>query len=212
MKTECLFSELELDALQEAMNIGFGQAAAALSDVISMHVVMHVPKISQIDQDAIANFIHQEVENPQAYSMVEQFFLGHFNGTSFLVLPEEDSRKLVHLFQIGPTDDFSESSMASLEREVILELGNIIIGACVGKVAEILEDQVHYTPPHYVSGPLSPELIRQHVNTDGSLALVFKTVFHFEQHDVIGFLFLVTGDDSTFWLKQAVGQMLEGLI
>ena len=38
-------NELEKDALQEIMNISFGQAAADLSDVIDLYVTLTVPFI-----------------------------------------------------------------------------------------------------------------------------------------------------------------------
>ena len=69
------FSALELDALQETMNIGFGQAAAALSEVISMHVILSVPKIAILKTEDIPSFVQSEIEDPSAFSMVEQFFL-----------------------------------------------------------------------------------------------------------------------------------------
>ncbi|HAP44010.1 MAG TPA: chemotaxis protein CheC [Spirochaetaceae bacterium] len=211
MSDSITFSSLELDALQETMNIGFGQAAAALSEVIDLHVVLHVPKITQIDSANIADFVQGEIDDPAAYSMVEQFFFGRFSGTSFLVLPEKESRKLVELFQIEATPERDAQPLDSLEKEIVIEIGNIIIGACVGKVAEILRDIVSYEPPRYITGPIDRDLIHRHLQANSSLALVFKTLFHFERQDVVGLLFLVTGEDSTIWLKRAVDEMIQSL-
>lgn len=205
------FTELELDALKEMMNIGFGQAAVALSEVIDMHVILNVPKIARLAPDEIASFVRSEIEDPEGFSMVEQFFLGRFNGTSFLLLPESEGEKLVMLFTDDPDIDRSGLALDSLERETIVEVGNIIIGACVGKIAELLRDVVTYQPPRYFSGPVDDALIGRHVRSSGGLALVFKTVFHFEVEDVYGLLFLVTGEDSALWLKKAVGEMIDGI-
>jgi len=207
--SECLdFSPLELDALQETMNIGFGQAAAALSEVIDMHVILHVPKISVVESGSIADYVRGEIEDPAAYSMVEQFFFGRFSGTSFLILPENESRKLVELFNEDSEPELRTEYHDSLERDILVEIGNIIIGACVGKVAEILKDVVSYQPPRYIAGPVDRELIHRHLQANGCLALVFKTLFQFERQNVKGLLFLVTGDDSAVWLKRAVDDMI----
>jgi chemotaxis protein CheC len=205
------FSELELDALKEMMNIGFGQAAVALSEVIDMHVILNVPKIAKLAPEEIASFVRGEIEDPTGFSMVEQFFLGRFNGTSFLLLPESEGEKLVQLFTNDPTIERSGLALDSLEQETIVELGNIIIGACVGKIAELLKDVVTYQPPRFFLGPVDDALISQQIRSSGGLALVFKTVFHFEAEDVYGLLFLVTGEDSAFWLKKAVDEMLVGI-
>jgi len=206
------FSALELDALQETMNIGFGQAAAALSEVISMHVILSVPKIAILEAEDIPSFVQSEIEDPSAFSMVEQFFLGHFNGTSFLLLPENEGKKLVELFDDNPEPEASsEVFFDALERDTIVEIGNIIIGACVGKIAEMLKDVVTYQPPRYFSGPLGTDLIERQLLVSGGMALVFKTIFHFDKQDVCGLLFLVTSDTSAGWLKGAVDELLGGL-
>jgi chemotaxis protein CheC len=205
------FNDLELDALKETMNIGFGQAAAALSEVIDMQVVLNVPKVAELASGDIASFVRAEIARPEGFSMVEQFFLGRFSGTSFLLLPDEEGKKLVALFDEHPDAQRSAQLLDSLERETMIEIGNIIIGACVGKIAEILEDVVTYKPPRYFSGPIDEQLIDRHVKSSSGLALVFKTVFHFEAEDVYGLLFLVIGEDSAAWLKAAVGKMLGGM-
>jgi len=207
------FSALELDALQETMNIGFGQAAAALSEVISMHVILSVPKIAMLATEEIPRFVQSEIEDPAAFSMVEQFFLGRFNGTSFLLLPKDEGEKLVKLFDENPCSEAPppDVNFDALERDTIVEIGNIIIGACVGKIAEMLNDVVTYQPPRYFSGPIGVDLIQRQLQTSGSLALVFKTVFHFDKQDVYGLLFLVTGENSAGWLRRAVDELLGGL-
>jgi chemotaxis protein CheC len=205
------FSEIELDALKEMMNIGFGQAAMALSEVMDMHVILNVPKIAKLTPAEITSFVRGEIGDPEGFSMVEQFFLGRFNGTSFLLLPTNEGEKLVNLFTDDPDIDRSGLALDSLERETIIEVGNIIIGACVGKIAELLKGIVTYQPPRYFSGPVDDALIDQQVSASGCLALVFKTVFHFETEDIYGLLFLVTGEDSASWLKKAVGEMIDGI-
>jgi len=204
-------SELQLDALRELMNIGFGQAAASLSEVIDLHVQLSVPKVLILRPSEIAAFIDSEVESRSAFSMVEQFFFGKFEGTSFLLLPEEEGRKLAGLFgaegdALPPEYDFS-----SIERETVVEIGNIIIGACVGKIAEILKDQVSFQPPRYVAAPLEHETIVKYLSGRKNLALVFKTVFHFERQDNFGFLFLVASEASLEWMRKAVDEYIGSL-
>jgi chemotaxis protein CheC len=205
------FSPLELDALQETMNIGFGQAAATLSEVINMHVILNVPKIALLSLADIPGFIEREIENPEAFIIVEQFFLGRFNGTSFLLLPENEGAKLVDIFSDDPCLERSTPSLDTLQRETVIEIGNIIIGACVGKIAEMLGDVVTYKPPRYFSGRVGTGLIEKQLISSRGMALVFKTIFHFDKQDVAGLLFLVTGESSVGWLKTAVDKLLGGM-
>jgi len=204
-------SELQLDALRELMNIGFGQAASSLSEVIDLHVQLSVPKVLILKPEEIAAFIDSEVESRSAYSMVEQFFFGKFEGTSFLLLPEDEGRKLAGLFGAEGGALPPEYDFGSLERETVVEIGNIIIGACVGKIAEMLKDQVGFQPPHFVAAPFERETIVKHLCGQKNLALVFKTIFRFERQDVFGFLFLVASESSLEWMRKAVDEFIGSL-
>jgi len=205
------FSELELDALREIMNIGFGQAASNLSEVINLNVVLSVPRIVIMETTAIGDFMHSEVGIPSDYSMVEQFFFGNFEGTSFLLLPETEGAKLATLFDVGAEQEGLDLEPGSLEREAVMEIGNIIIGACVGKIAEILKDQVQFQPPHYLTSPLVREELAKYIGHKAGLALVFKTVFNFEKQHLYGFLFLIASESSLKWVKQALSSFTAGL-
>jgi chemotaxis protein CheC len=199
-------SELQLDALRELMNIGFGQAAADLSEVIDLRVILTVPKISVLGSEEIAAFIGAELGAPTSFSMVEQFFFGRFEGTGFLLLPEDEGRKLAGLFGAESAARAPEVEIGSLEHETVVEIGNIIIGACVGKVAELLKDQVAFQAPRFISPPLEPTTIERHIS--GARNLVFKTAFRFERQDVYGFLFLVASEGSLEWMRGAVDEYL----
>lgn len=204
-----VLSELQLDALRELMNVGFGQAAVALSEVIEMHVVLTVPKILTLDPSDVAAFITSEIGSDNTFSMVEQVFFGHFAGTSFLLLPASEDRKLQALFtdEADPQLDGAESS--AFGHECFIEIGNIVIGACVGKIAELLDDQVAFRPPTYIPPPLTEAVIERQLGTQKSLALIFKTIFHFDHQDIQGFLFLVASESVLVWVKKAVDGYLK---
>jgi len=207
--SEVGFGPLELDALKELMNVGFGRAAATLSEVMDLHVVLSVPRIELVPIDELAAHVGGEVDDPKSFNVVEQFFLGQFEGSSFLLLPEDEGKRLVEL--LAGEDYAAGDSLDALERETVIEIGNIVIGACVGKVAELLGDVVTYRPPRFAAGALDRELLARYVKPGPGMALVMKTLFRFERRDVFGLLFLVTTDEGLGWLKRAVAAWLESL-
>lgn len=204
------FGSLELDALRELMNISFGRAAASLSEVIDVAVVLSVPKIDFVRLDSLAEYIRGEVEGAASFNLVEQFFFGRFEGSSFLLLPEEEGRRLVTMLthSIRPEG----ASLDALERETVMEIGNIIIGACVGKLAELLGDVVTYRPPKIYTGPLDAALLKRYLSSGPRLALVMKTLFRFEYREVYGLLFLVMTNEGIAWLHRAVAGYIERTI
>jgi len=201
-------TELEKDALQEIMNIGFGRAAADLAEIINLHVILSVPHIAVLQSDEVISYIHKQIPDTTDMSMITQFFSGKFNGGSFLVFPHGEGRKLLRIFD-GEMALLGENyDIDVLEKETLVEVGNIIIGACVGKIAEMLGDVVSYAPPRFFSQDQIFETLDDVLNGSDSFAILFKTVFNFEQYNVSGYLFLVSQQSIMPWLKQAIAEFL----
>ncbi len=201
-------TELEKDALQEIMNIGFGRAAADLAEIINLHVILSVPHIAVLQSEEVISYIHNQIPDTTDMSMITQFFSGRFNGGSFLVFPHGEGRKLLRIFD-GEMALLGENyDIDVLEKETLVEVGNIIIGACVGKIAEMLGDVVSYAPPRFFSQDQIFETLDDVLNASDSFAILFKTVFNFEQYNVSGYLFLVSQQSIMPWLKQAIAEFL----
>ncbi|MFW9804675.1 MAG: chemotaxis protein CheC, partial [Candidatus Thorarchaeota archaeon] len=96
-----------------------------------------------------------------------------------------------------------------LERETLMEVGNILIAACVGKLAELLQDVVNYTPPLVLEEKDYNDAISSGHYDPDKTAIVLKTDFAFESGNVSGFLFLITSNESIKWLKDALQFFIE---
>jgi chemotaxis protein CheC len=207
---ETRFSDEERDILQEVMNIAFGRASADLAEVIDIYVVLSVPNIRVLDASEIPRYIVEQVKAYERISLVEQVFLGKFRGMAMLIFPAGAGRDLLALLDSSDGDRTSGAeNMALLERETLMEIANILIGACVGKVAELLHDVVTYSPPRVAVGDTPREAAPAKLFDAYGTAILMKTVFGFEKQDISGFLFLLTNDESIDWLKTALHQFLE---
>ncbi len=102
------FSELELDALKEFINIGFGKAAGELSEIMNLHVMLNVPDVAILEAGEVGRFIGSDIKDHNDYSIVEQFFIGNFKGVTFLALPFNEGKKLMNIFS-----DYDDSMIES---------------------------------------------------------------------------------------------------
>lgn len=203
-----LLSPLEKDALQEIMNISFGQAAADLSDVINQYVTLTVPSIDLLKFNEVVPLISRDISDRNDMGMVKQFFSGKFNGSSVLIFPHGEGKKLLRLF--GENTDLSPAGydVDILEKETLIEISNIIMGACISKVAELLHDVVSYSPPRYYSKSQIHGALEGAFDGNESFAIFFKTMFRFKAFDASGFLFLISDQSSLEWLKKAIEDYL----
>lgn len=201
-------SEEEKEILQEIMNIAFGKAAADLAEVINIFVVLSVPHIEMLRAQELPEYLKKQIDNYDRISIVEQNFWGDFKGSAFLIFQASAGRELIAIFG-DDSDSFGAESADALEKETLMEIGNILIGACVGKLAELLKDSVTYSPPRVVTENTPNDAIPASLFDPSASAIVLKTVFSFEERNVNGFLFLVTSHDSILWLKKSLVTFME---
>src|SRR4030067_1253363 len=202
-KTQLLTSD-EIEILQEIMNIAFGKSAADLADVIDTHVVLNIPFISIMQVVELPDYIRGHVKDYNNISIVEQHFWVRFAGDALLVFSSGSGKELIAMLQCGEQMILPSDPIEILERETLMEIGNILIGACIGKVAELLNDVVTYTPPMIVLEKYYEDAISASEFDPDKTAIVLKTDFSFTDGNVSGFLFLVTSNESIQWLKDAL--------
>ncbi|MBI4848785.1 MAG: chemotaxis protein CheC [Nitrospirae bacterium] len=209
-ENQILTSE-EGEILQEIMNIAFGKSAADLADVIDTHVVLSIPFIKIMQVTELPMYIREHVKDYKKISIVEQNFWGRFKGDALLVFSSGSGKELIAMLQHGPGEisSFESDPIDILERETLMEVGNILIGACVGKLAELLKDVVTYTPPMVVVERYYTDALSERQFDVDKTAIVLKTDFSFTEGNVSGFLFLVTNNDSIKWLKEALRIFIE---
>ena len=203
------FSTMEKDILQELMNIGFGQAAADLAQVIDLSIELSVPDIQLFKACELRHHIANEVDNEIEFSLVEQYFLGKFKGIGLLVFPAKAGKQLVSLFGLQDQRNSPSEHLELLEKEAMIEVGNILIGACVGKITELLDDVVIYSPPRVMIQDVRNSTLPKNLFDPSSMAISMKTVFHLEQQEISGQLFLIANHESITWLKNALHAFME---
>ncbi|MDF1615051.1 hypothetical protein [Desulfurivibrio dismutans] len=205
-QAESTFSQNDANILEEVMNIAFGKASADLARVVDIRILLTAPRVEFLKADDLLQWIKQDTKTDDTLNMIEQNFWGKYTGSAFLAFPSSASKGLISLFDDDDLSLGAESPL--LEKETLLEVGNILIGACVGKVAELLDDNVSFSPPRLVPQVVidnpSTTAISSKLNDPDKMAIMIKTVFNFEDKDVKGFLFLVAGEESMQWLKAAL--------
>lgn len=204
--SDAVMSADERDTLQEMMNIAFGRAAASLAEVISIFVVLSVPCVQLLRGEELTEYLKRVVGPGREISIVEENFWGELQGSAFLIFPSDAGNHLVPLF--GDEETLYEGeAREDVERDALLTTGGILIGACIGKLAELLGDRVSYSPAKLVAkGPVDP--IPALLCDPEAIAIVLKTDFSFREESIEGFLFLVTSEQSISWLKQALADFL----
>ncbi|MBA4367132.1 MAG: chemotaxis protein CheC [Desulfobacterium sp.] len=202
------FSEDEKDILQEIMNIAFGNATADLAEVVDIYVMLSVPNIQVIGIGELPFYLKDTIKDDGESSIVEQKFWGSFKGSGLLVFPSGSGKDLLAFLDDRADYHHEGTAAATLEKGGLLEIGNILIGACVGKVSELLSTFVTYSPPQVLQGKSSDyNYLIEHFDPMQT-AIVMKTIFTFKEKDINGFLLILTNHESIDWLRKALHEFM----
>lgn len=193
-------SERQRDALSELINIAFARTGAALSELTGYRVLLDPPEVAVYRteelRDALAKFVPGDVAS------IHQVFGGPVAGDALLLLNYAGALQLTDLLTDGhqPSSFLDESA-----REVLTEVGNILLNACLGMFGNLLNVRVTFSVPRLHLETLD-ELIASTTsdNTEMHYALVVYTAFQIRDSSVKGFLVIVLSVSSLDRLIQEV--------
>jgi len=193
-------TERQSDALSELINIAFARTGAALSELTGHRVVLNPPEVAVYRTEelrgALAKFVPGDVAS------IHQVFAGPVAGDALLLLNYAGAVHLTDLLTEGrpPSAYLDESA-----REVLTEVGNILLNACLGMFGNLLNVHVTFSVPRLHLETLD-ELIDSTTSdkTEMHYALVIYTAFQIRDSSVKGFLVIVLSVDSLDRLIQEV--------
>jgi chemotaxis protein CheC len=193
-------TDLQQDALVELLNIGFGRAAASLSQLTGHRVLLDVPQVTlqevQNVGDALERVVHGHVAS------VHQIFTGPVAGDALLILDESGAAMLKELLTNEPALPLSIDASA---REVITEIGNILLNACLGTFGNLLKVQVSFSVPHLSIENVTAIIESLMINQEGiRYALVVHAGFRLRDTQVTGYMMIVLSVASLDRLIRAV--------
>jgi chemotaxis protein CheC len=191
---------VQKDALIELLNIGFGRAAASLSQLTGHRVVLEVPQVSVHTVAELETALSAVVQNEVA--SVHQIFSGPVAGDALLLLDYQAAGMLKELLTNEAPLPLPLDASA---REVLTEVGNILLNACLGTFGNFLQVQVSFSIPQLNLESVAEILNSLLVNREGlRYALVVHAGFRLRDAEVTGYLVIVLSVASLDRLIRAV--------
>ena len=194
-------TSVQQDALVELINIGFGRAAASLSKLTGHRVQLQVPEIAMCPIEQMATHLRPLLQNEEVAS-VHQIFSGPVEGDALLVLDQSSAAILKELLTNEPALPLEIDRSA---REVLTEIGNILLNACLGTFGNLLKVQVSFSVPHLALETLEGIVGSIAVGRQGlRYALIVHAAFRLRDSSLTGYLVIVLGVASIERLIRAL--------
>jgi len=207
-----LLSAEQVDFLTEMMNIGAGNAATALTQVLQCRVDIVVPRVLVIT-DAQELSILTSPSLPVVCARMGM--VGDVSGGLFLIVPEEQKEDLIRLAEQAMTGTghslragLTNQESDDLKLSVIAEIGNIVAGVYLTAVHDFCKLNIYHTVPtvatDMVQALLDESLVRlsrqvQHI-------IVVENEFMVKEKLIKTFLVMIPSVESVNILVNSIGQ------
>jgi chemotaxis protein CheC len=184
---------VDTDALTELFNIGLHRAAASLSDLTNQRVIVDLPRLWVCPVAELRSALSKLVDGELA--TVHQIFGGVVSGDAVLLLEYERAAELAKVMTDGQVAAGGQLDLSA--REVLTEVGNIVLGACLSAFGNILKVSVTFAVPRIHIESLDGLLRSLHIEADEvQYAMVATTRFKLSGTEVGGYLIIVIGLSS----------------
>lgn len=199
-------TELQKDGIGELLNIGMGNAAESLSQMVEEEVLLSVPDVQLLPTSDLEKL---EMNAQVDMSAVSQQFDGAFKGNALLLFPENKSLELVWALLQGSVP---KEEVFEMEEEALSEVGNVIINACLGSLANMLKESIQSDFPQFKRGKyehIVGEFSEKEV--DDPIMLFMHIDFKLKTKDIEGYVAIIMDVGSLNDFLKKIDNFIAGI-
>ncbi len=195
-------SDMHMDALREICNIGLGNAATALAELLQRKIDIAVPKACFLDFDQVFTLVGGLEE---AVSCVDLSLEGDVPGTVMFMFTEQSTYDLVDMLlgnELGATTELDEMGQSAVS-----EIGNVLTGSFINAIGGMTGLNLTTTVPMFAFDMLGAILSTSLVASGhwDDQILVIETLFFQNNDRIKGHFFLLPETGALSSLFAALG-------
>ncbi len=197
-----MYDEKAMDIIREIINMGIGEAANSLSNLVNTRVIIRIPDIRILPVSEIHDYLQKEVPSIGVY--ISQNFKDIVKGKTILFYTRECCVSLLNAIygQTVKTSALTESGIATLN-----EIGNIIMVSCMAEISNMIEGRILFDLPQVIV-EISEKYFQNLTNELGESdkAIIVKNEISIKDTDIKGYLFILLSFED---LNKVIGILMK---
>lgn len=179
------YSPIELDVIKELANIGGGNAASSISQLINKPVAMTVPVVEIISYDEL---FAEVMEADTLVDSVCMKMTGSGEGDFLFITEEEATEKIIHMMMPDDVEITDEIKTSALK-----ELVNILVTSYLNAVAKLIDKNLISSIPIYVKDMFGAILSSVYIDSEqyDENVMIIKNEFLYEGNKMESSLYFV---------------------
>jgi len=198
-------TEEQNEVLQEVVNIGMGMAGDSLARILKTFVELSIPRIRLVSVENLNDDIAELVGDKTLITGVRQAFFSYWRGEAITIFDQYGCNELATLM------GYSENLDKNSEVELLLDVGNVLVGACLNGIATQLNVEVNFSPPSVIAANIPVERMFNTSQLNWSHTLLFEVNFGLENMRFKSHLLVMMSEETIFTLQNDLDAFLDGL-
>ena len=196
-------AEDKKEGYQEVANVAMGRAAELLAKLLNSFVLIPIPVVNMIEVSELRMAIQQVDDNDMVSGVCQGFIGAGIAGEALIIFNESSFQDIADLMKfVGDIDE-------TVQVELLMDIANILIGACLKGIAEQLD--INFSQGH-------PLVLGRHVKVDDLLGrnaslwkktLTIEMGYRIEDRNISCDLLLLFTEDSIEPFDELVSYLIE---
>ena len=205
MNSKINLSEDEKDCLQELMNVAYGNATAAITEILDAYAKLSIPKIQIINSSELKAHLSRELNLDVEHLVSLQQINGTISGENMFVIDKQSAINIAYKFGLSE-DEINDNELL----DIVLEITNILSSSTISQLAEDIDTNVSFSAPSIKSLTSINQLNNSFISKYEKV-IIISTELKFEDLNIHAELFILTSHNSILYIKEKLKKILDEL-
>ncbi|AJX13543.1 chemotaxis protein [Burkholderia ubonensis] len=227
---DSVFTAEQRDALQEIANLAMGRAAARLASLLGRFIELSVPRVRVVQASDAGKALREMTGIHDNVTAVRQGFRSDIKGEALVLCRTANVNRLAALVDHsfgdaaagectrGDDDEVDEAGDETAARgetssqdELVFDVANVLMGACVSSILDELGRTPVFFPPGLLGANVSFDDVFQPTVLAWSVALLLEVNLGLEDDAFRAHFVMLMAEDSIRLMGDALDALLSAL-
>lgn len=191
------------DACQEIANVAMGRAADLLAKLLDVFVLLPIPNVNVLEVSELTMALKATEESSTVSALCQGFIGAGIAGEALLLFHDSSFQDMAKLMGLADPED------KNTEIEVLIDTGNVLIGAFLNGISEQLDMKFSQAHPVLLGRHCTVNDLIHDNSEKWQRTLAMEINYRIENHDIQCDLLLLFTEDSIPTLSYKLGYLLD---
>ncbi|CAM3565496.1 response regulator [Shewanella violacea] len=191
------------DACQEIANVAMGRAADLLAKLLDVFVLLPIPNVNVLEVSELTMTLKATEEHSKVSALCQGFIGAGIAGEALLLFHDSSFKDMAKLMGLENPED------KNTEIEVMIDTGNVLIGAFLNGISEQLHMKFSQSHPVVLGRHCTVNDLIHDNSEKWSRTLAMEINYRIEDHDIQCDLLLLFTEDSLPTLNYKLAYLLD---